>query len=76
MDERVRTVTLCGLRDAPDPGLSGPTTPEARLALVETLTREAWALAGGEPPSAARGDLPIRLRPLRSNDVSDPSASR
>ena len=65
MDERVSTVVVRGLRDAPDAGLSGPSTPETRLALVATLTREAWALAGGEPPPYARQDAPVRLRPLR-----------
>jgi hypothetical protein len=71
MDERVCTVTLRGLRDAPDGGLSGPTSPEARLALVETLTREAWALAGGELPPYARCDAPVRLRPLRLVSAGD-----
>jgi hypothetical protein len=68
MNERVSTVALARLRDVPDAGLSGPTTAETRLALVETLTREAWALAGGEPPPCARHDAPVRMRPLRPND--------
>ena len=76
MDQRVSTVTLRGLRDAPDAGLSGPTSPEARLALVETLTREAWALAGGEPPPCARRDAPVALRPLRPSRVSDRPTTR
>lgn len=76
MTERVSTVTLRGLRDAPDAGLSGPTSPEARLALVETLTREAWALTGGEPRSHARGDAPIALRPLRPTRAGTPSTPR
>ena len=65
MEERVSTVTVRRLRDAPDAGLSGPSTPESRLALVATLTREAWALAGSEPPPYARHDAPVRLRLLR-----------
>jgi len=73
MDERVRTITLRGLRDAADAGLSGPSTPEARLALVETLTREAWALAGGEPPLCAWRDAPVLVRPLRSGPAGDRS---
>jgi hypothetical protein len=76
MDQRLTTITVRGLRDTPDAGLSGPTTPATRLALVETLTSEAWALAGGEPAPRARGELPVHLRPLRSNDASGPSASR
>jgi len=76
MDERVSTVTLRGLRDAPDAGLSGPSTPEARLALVETLTREAWALAGGEPPPYVRRDAPVQLRPLRPPRVEDRPTTR
>lgn len=76
MNARVKTVTLRALHDAPDAGLSGPSTPETRLALVATLTREAWTLAGGEPPPSARGDLPVRLRPLRTHRPSERSASR
>jgi hypothetical protein len=65
MSNRVSTVTVRALRDAPDAGLSGPSTPETRLALVETLTAEAWALAGGEPAPYARHDAPVDVRPLR-----------
>jgi hypothetical protein len=68
MAERVSTVTVRALRDAPDAGTSGPTTPLARLLLVETLTREAWAIAGFEVPAYARGDAPVRVRPLRPID--------
>ncbi len=48
----------------PDAGLVGETTPETRLALVEALTREAWALAGRELPSVPRHDWPVRVRRL------------
>lgn len=68
MDERVSTVNVRNLRDTPDPGLSGPSTPEERLALVETLTREAWALAAGEPQPYARFDAPVHVRRLRESD--------
>ena len=68
MRDRPTTVTIRGLRDAPDAGLSGPSTPEARLALVDTLTREAWALAGGDPPAYARHDAPVSVRPLRVSE--------
>lgn len=70
MDERVSSITVRGLRDGADAGLSGPTSPEARLALVETLTQEAWALAGGEPRPYARHDAPVALRPLRASRAS------
>lgn len=65
MTERPITITIRGLRAAPDSGLSGPTTPAERVALVETLTREAWALAGGDPPAYARHEAPVSVRPLR-----------
>ena len=71
MNERVPTILVRGLRDRPDAGLTGPSTPEGRLALVETLTREAWALAGGEPPTYARHETPVRLRPLRPRHAGD-----
>jgi hypothetical protein len=76
MDERVRSITMRGLRDTPDAGLSGPTSPEARLALVETLTREAWALTGGEPRPCARHLAPVALRPLRPSRASGRATTR
>ena len=48
------------------PGLSGATTPTERLALVEVLTQEAWALAGWALPTYARHEAPVSTRPLRS----------
>ena len=76
MDERVRTITMRGLRDTADAGLSGSTSPEERLALVETLTREAWALTGGEPRPYARHDAPVALRPLRPPRASTAPTTR
>ncbi len=73
MPDRQSSIRIRGLRDASDPGLSGSTTPAERLALVETLTREAWALARGDRPAYARHDAPISVRPLR---VSSPRARR
>ena len=70
MDERVSTMTLRGLRDAPDAGLTGPTTAEARLALVDVLTREAWALMAFEPRPYARQRAPVRVRRLGDRDDS------
>ena len=64
MTDRVSSVVLRRLQDAPDAGLSGATTPALRVALVETLTREAWTLAGLERPAYDRCDAPVSLRPL------------
>lgn len=66
MHERAIGIRMRGLRDAPEPGLSASTTPEERLSLVETLTREAWALAGGPLPTYARSEAPVCVRPLRA----------
>jgi hypothetical protein len=68
MADRVSTITVRALRAAPDAGTSGPSTPVTRLALVETLTREAWALAGRALPSYARREAPVSVRPLRGMD--------
>lgn len=64
MGNRVSSVVLRRLQDAADAGLSGATTPSLRVALVETLTREAWTLAGLELPAYDRGDSPVSLRQL------------
>jgi hypothetical protein len=66
MTRRTSTVTARGLRDASDAGLSGSTTPTERLALVDVLTREAWALAGRDVPAYARHETPVSVRPLRA----------
>ncbi|MDQ3697586.1 MAG: hypothetical protein M3373_06125 [Gemmatimonadota bacterium] len=65
MRARLSGISIRGLRGPPDTGLSPPTTPEARLALVETLTREAWAITGSAMPTYVRRDTPISIRPLR-----------
>ncbi len=46
-----------------------PSTVEERLALVEILTRESWALAGLPLPRYARSRMPIRI--ARLGDVAD-----
>lgn len=68
MNDRVSTMTLHGLRDAPDAGVAGPTTAEARVALVDVLTREAWALSAMEPRPYPRGHAPVRVRRLGDRD--------
>jgi hypothetical protein len=41
-------------------------TPEARLAMVEPLSREAFALAGLPLPAYARAESPVVVRRLRA----------
>jgi hypothetical protein len=66
MTSRTTTLSIRRLHDVADDGLSGPTTPAARLALVETLTREAFALAGEVAAAYPRHEAPVVVRPLRS----------
>lgn len=68
MPKRVSTLSIRSLRDAADAGLSGPSTPGERLALVDTLTREAWTLAGVDPPAYPRQEAPVSMRPLRVSE--------
>lgn len=73
MAERPPTVRIRPLTDPADAGLAGDTTPDERLALVEVLTREAWALMGLPVPTYERGDTPIRVV-RRSASVGPASA--
>lgn len=60
------SVTVRSLHAEPDAGLSEAGTAVTRLELVETLTREAWALAGYAVPAYLRAEAPVvvtRLRP-------------
>ncbi len=63
---RTKSVTVRKLRDTPDSGLSGSTTPLEQLALVEVLTREAWLLTGLDVPAYTRQEAPVSVRPLRT----------
>ena len=54
------------LSDSPDSGLSTHGTPADRVALVATLTAEAWSLAGLRIPKYDRTTAPIHIRPLRA----------
>jgi len=65
MKRRVVTIAVRPLRAAPDTGLSELGTAESRLALVETLTREAWSISGHDLPTYTRATTPIRVCPLR-----------
>jgi hypothetical protein len=42
-------------------GLWGPTTPEQRVAMVGTITRSAWDLAGRPWPAYTRRTMPVRV---------------
>ena len=66
MIRRRASLTVRSLRGAPDAGLSAVGTPAECLALVETLTAEAWALAGHDLPTYARAETPVRITALRS----------
>ena len=61
MADRSPTFRLRPLAEAPDAGLAGRTTADERLALVEVLTCEAWALTGAPIPAYARVDIPVRV---------------
>ena len=65
MTNRRASITVRHLRSAPDAGLSAGGTAAERVALIETLTAEAWALAGHDLPTYARSDAPIRIAALR-----------
>lgn len=65
MSKQVSTLSVRRLHEVADAGLSGATTPAMRLALVETLTREAFALAGLPAKAYQRHEAPIVIRALR-----------
>ncbi len=65
MANRVTTVTIRALSDAPDAGLAELGTAASRLALVETLSAEAWALSGLASEESSRARTPVRTRSLR-----------
>ena len=54
------------LGDEPGDDISAFTTAEERLAMMETLALEAWALAGRPLPDYRRGDCPVRVVALGS----------
>lgn len=65
MASRTITITTRSLHSEPDAGLSATGTAAARVALVEVLTREAWALARREVPAYPRHASPVVVRSLR-----------
>ena len=52
------------LGSEPSEDLSATTTPEQRLAMMEPLAREAFALSGQPLPAYRRADSPVVLRRL------------
>jgi len=46
----------------PGDDLSASTTPAERIAMVWTLTLEAWALTGRAIPGYGRADMPVRIQ--------------
>lgn len=61
--------------DAPSPDLTATTSPAERLAMVQRLTLDAWAMSGRPLPSYGRADMPGRvIRPPAeppSRDAAD-----
>jgi hypothetical protein len=56
-------VAVYRLGHEPGDDLSASTTPEARLAMVWTLTLEAWSLSGRDLPEYPRSETPVSRRP-------------
>lgn len=48
-----------------------PGTPAERIALVDRLSREAWALTGRPVPRYTRRTMPVRLVSLHDADCPD-----
>ena len=58
---RTWPVRLVALGAEPRDDLDRSTTPEERLAMVWSLTVEAWALSGRPMPAYPRSATPVRL---------------
>jgi hypothetical protein len=56
-------VRVYRLGEAPGDDLSRETTATERLAMMWSLTLEAWALAGRPLPTYARSETPLTRRP-------------
>lgn len=69
VSQRTISISVHALGARADSGLSHAGDAEARLALVEILTREAWSLSGLEIPNYPRASAPVLLRPLRAGSV-------
>jgi hypothetical protein len=70
---RTWPVRLVALGSAPRDDIGRFTTPEERLAMVWTLTVEAWALAGRPMPAYPRTATPVRLCRLERRRPETPA---
>jgi hypothetical protein len=66
-------VRLVALGSEPRNQLDRSTTAEERLAMVWTLTLEAWALSGRSIPAYPRAASPVRLCPLARRRPETPA---
>jgi hypothetical protein len=66
-------VRLFAPGDEPPDRLERSTSPEARLAMVWSLTVEAWALSGRPIPAYPRSATPLRLRPRHPGRPEPPA---
>ncbi len=57
-------VQIFPLGQEPGDDLSAVTTAAERLAMVWTLSVEAWTLSGGSMPNYQRHDMPVAWMPL------------
>jgi hypothetical protein len=70
---RTWPVRVVALRAEGRDHLDRSTTPEERLAMVWTLTVEAWALAGRPMPTYPRVATPVRLTQLARRRPETPA---
>jgi hypothetical protein len=66
-------VRVVALGAEPGIPLDQSTTPEERLAMVWTLTVEAWAISGRPMPAYPRTATPLRLRRLDRRRPESPA---
>jgi len=64
VDRRSWPVRVYRLGAEPSEDLSATTTAEERLAMVDALTLEAYAISGHAWPAYRRAESPVRLRRL------------
>ncbi len=64
MDRASWPVRVYRLGGEPPDDLSATTTPEQRLAMMEALTLEAFALSGQPPAVYSRAQTPVAVRSL------------
>jgi hypothetical protein len=70
---RAWPVRLVALGAEPRDHLERSTTPEERLAMVWTLTLEAWTLSGRPIPAYLRAASPVRLCQLARRRPETPA---